>query len=138
VTYLADPLCDDVHATLPLEVHTIEFNSEYYASSQGNHIDPSPVLLIICMHTGKKKLAQLEAEIQHLMKVHHPNLLSVLAVKLSFHHFGRSRLAILSEQRPALTLQDVLEDCDGLREDRASVRRAALLPYIIGSPILHA
>ncbi|KIJ08240.1 hypothetical protein PAXINDRAFT_18613 [Paxillus involutus ATCC 200175] len=31
VTYLADHLCDDVRATLPLEVHTIEFNSEYYA-----------------------------------------------------------------------------------------------------------
>lgn len=138
MTYLADPLCDDVHATLPLEVHTIEFNSEYYASSQGNHIDPSPVWLTIYVHTGKKKLAQLEAEIQHLMKVHHPNLLSVLAVKLSFHHLGRPRLTILSEQRPALTLQDVLEDCDSLREDRASVRLALLLLYITDSPILHA
>ncbi|KAG9310494.1 hypothetical protein JVU11DRAFT_9640, partial [Chiua virens] len=34
VTYLADPLCDDVHATLPLEVHTIEFNSQYYVDFQ--------------------------------------------------------------------------------------------------------
>jgi translation initiation factor 2-alpha kinase 4 len=34
-TYLADPLCDDVNATLPLEVHTIDFTSEYYTSSQG-------------------------------------------------------------------------------------------------------
>ena len=90
------------------------------------------------MYPGKKKLAQLEAEIQHLMKVHHPNLLSILAVKLSFHHLGRPQLTILSEQRPALTLQDVLEDCDSLREDRASVRSAALLSYMIDSPILHA
>lgn len=61
------------------------------------------------------------------MNVHHPNLLSVLAVKLSFPHLGPPQLTILSEQRPALTLQDVLEDCDSLREDRASVSRATLL-----------
>ncbi|KAF9231990.1 hypothetical protein BU15DRAFT_90768 [Melanogaster broomeanus] len=103
VTYLADPLCDDVHATLPLEVHAIEFNSDYYVSTQ-----------------GRKKLGQLEAEIQRLMNIHHPNLLSVLAVKLSFPHLGPVRLTILSEQRPALTLQDVLEDSDRLREDKAS------------------
>ncbi|KAF8839726.1 Serine/threonine-protein kinase [Paxillus ammoniavirescens] len=103
VTYLADPLCDDVHATLPLEVHAIEFNSEYYVSTQ-----------------GRKKLGQLEAEIRRLMNVHHPNLLSVLAVKVSYPHLGPPRLTILSEQRPALTLQDVLEDCDRLREDKAS------------------
>ncbi|KAI6146889.1 kinase-like domain-containing protein [Pisolithus tinctorius] len=95
ITYLADPLCDDVHA--------VEFNSEYYTSTQ-----------------GKKKLAQLEAEIQRLMNVNHPNLLSVLAVKLSFPHTGPPLLAVLSEQRPSLTLQDVLEDCHCLREDRAS------------------
>ncbi|KAL4071177.1 kinase-like domain-containing protein [Scleroderma yunnanense] len=102
-TYLADPLCDDVHATLPLEVHTVEFNAEYYTTTQ-----------------GKKKLGQVEAEIQRLIDVHHPNLISVLAVKLSFPHVGPPRLAILSEQRPSLTLQDVLEDCHCLREDRAS------------------
>ncbi|KAI6046986.1 kinase-like domain-containing protein [Pisolithus marmoratus] len=103
ITYLADPLCDDVHATLPLEVHVVEFSSEYYTSTQ-----------------GKKKLAQLEAEIQRLMNVNHPNLLSVLAVKLTFPHTGPVLLTILSEQRPSLTLQDVLEDCYCLREDRAS------------------
>lgn len=41
MTYIADPVCDDVNATLPLEVHTLEFNSEYYVSSQGNHVDPT-------------------------------------------------------------------------------------------------
>jgi translation initiation factor 2-alpha kinase 4 len=35
MTYLADPVCDDVHATLPLEVHIITFVSSYYATSQG-------------------------------------------------------------------------------------------------------
>ncbi|KAG1724557.1 kinase-like domain-containing protein [Suillus lakei] len=104
ITYLADPLCDDVNATLPLEVHTINFNSDYYTSTQ-----------------GKKKLHAAEAEIQKLINVHHPNLLSTLAVKLNFPYSGAPpRLTILSEQRPALTLQDVLEDCERLREDRAS------------------
>ncbi|KAG2137935.1 kinase-like domain-containing protein [Suillus clintonianus] len=104
ITYLADPLCDDVNATLPLEVHTINFNSDYYTSTQ-----------------GKKKLHAAEAEIQKLINIHHPNLLSTLAVKLNFPYSGAPpRLTILSEQRPALTLQDVLEDCERLREDRAS------------------
>jgi translation initiation factor 2-alpha kinase 4 len=72
---------------------------------------------------GKKKLTAAEAEIQKLINIHHPNLLSTLAVKLNFPHSGAPpRLIILSEQRPALTLQDVLEDCERLREDRASVR----------------
>ncbi|KAG1764160.1 kinase-like domain-containing protein [Suillus placidus] len=91
ITYLADPLCDDVNATLPLEVHTINFNSDYYTTTQ---------------------------ETDHIQ---HPNLLSTFAVKLNFPYSGAPpRLTILSEQRPALTLQDVLEDCERLREDRAS------------------
>lgn len=40
ITYLADPLCDDVNATLPLEVHTISFNSDYYTTTQGQIIAP--------------------------------------------------------------------------------------------------
>ncbi|KAG1849257.1 kinase-like domain-containing protein [Suillus subluteus] len=104
ITYLADPLCDDVNATLPLEVHTINFNSDYYTTTQ-----------------GKKKLHAAEAEIQKLINIQHPNLLSTLAVKLNFPYSGAPpRMTILSEQRPALTLQDVLEDCERLREDRAS------------------
>ncbi|EIW85919.1 hypothetical protein CONPUDRAFT_114006 [Coniophora puteana RWD-64-598 SS2] len=99
--YLADPVCDDVRATLPLEVHVIEFNSDYYTSSQ-----------------GKKKLNQVEAELNKLSTLRHPNLLSVLAVKLSLNHVP-PRLVVLSEQRPALTLQDVLEDSECLREERA-------------------
>ncbi|KAG1802496.1 kinase-like domain-containing protein [Suillus variegatus] len=104
ITYIADPLCDDVNATLPLEVHTISFNSDYYITTQ-----------------GKKKLLAAEAEIQKLINIQHPNLLSTLAVKLHFPYSAAPpRLTILSEQRPALTLQDVLEDCERLREDRAS------------------
>lgn len=45
MTYIADPVCDDVNATLPLEVHTLEFTSEYYVSFQGNHVDPSSRIL---------------------------------------------------------------------------------------------
>jgi eukaryotic translation initiation factor 2-alpha kinase 4 len=35
MTYLADPVCDDAQATLPLEVHIITFVTSYYATSQG-------------------------------------------------------------------------------------------------------
>ncbi|KAG0696775.1 hypothetical protein DFH29DRAFT_949716 [Suillus ampliporus] len=81
ITYLADPLCDDVNATLPLE----------------------------------KKLHAAEAEIQKLINIHHPNLLSTLAVKLNFPYSGAQPcLTILSEQRPVLMI------ANSLREDRAS------------------
>lgn len=33
--YLADPICDDVNATLPLEVHVVTFDSHYYTTNQG-------------------------------------------------------------------------------------------------------
>jgi len=57
------------------------------------------------------------------MKIRHDNLLSVFAVKLSSTYSERDypRLSILLEQRPSLSLYDVLEDCDFLREDRALV-----------------
>ena len=57
------------------------------------------------------------------MKIRHDNLLSVFAVKLSsaYSECDYPRLSILLEQRPSLSLHDVLEDCDFLREDRALV-----------------
>lgn len=33
--YLADPVCEDANATLPLEVHVITFDASYYATTQG-------------------------------------------------------------------------------------------------------
>jgi len=71
---------------------------------------------------GRKKLKQVEAEIQRLTFIRHPNLLSVFAVKLNMpYSSGPQQLIILSEQGPALSLQDILEDCESLREERASV-----------------
>lgn len=35
MTYLAEPVCDDVNTTLPLELYVIEFTSAYYLSAQG-------------------------------------------------------------------------------------------------------
>ncbi|TFK38831.1 hypothetical protein BDQ12DRAFT_605427 [Crucibulum laeve] len=103
-TFMADPVCDDVNVSLPLELYVVTFDSHYYTTSQ-----------------GRKKLKQVEAEIQRLTSIRHPNLLSVFAVKLTLpHSSGPPQLMVLSEQGPPLTLQDVLEDCGGLREERAS------------------
>jgi eukaryotic translation initiation factor 2-alpha kinase 4 len=69
-------------------------------------------------------LKQVEAEINRLSHVSHPNLLRVLAVKLALPYGsggGTARLVILSEERPRLSLEDLLEDCESLRENRASV-----------------
>ncbi|KAJ3727200.1 kinase-like domain-containing protein [Lentinula guzmanii] len=104
VTYAADPLCDDVNATLPLQLHVVTFDTQYYSTTQ-----------------GRKKLKQLEIEIQRLTTIQHSNVVRTLAVKLYIPNSSLpSRLCILSEQPPALTLQDVLQDCDSIREDRAS------------------
>ncbi|GLB36853.1 putative anticodon binding domain of tRNAs [Lyophyllum shimeji] len=109
--YLADPICDDINTTLPLELYVVNFYSHYYTTSQ-----------------GRKKLKQVEAEIQRLTTIRHPNHTSVFAVKLTQpHSSGPSQLMVLSEQAPALTLQDVLEDCQFLREDRASEYLAQIL-----------
>jgi len=71
--------------------------------------------------TGRKKLKQAEAEIQRLMTVRHQNLINVFAVKLNIpHSSGLLQLMVLLEQGPALTLHDVAQDCDSLREERAS------------------
>lgn len=54
------------------------------------------------------------------MKLSHPNLLQILAVKVAVMTPDEPlRLVVLTEQRPPVSLEDVLEDCDNLREDRA-------------------
>lgn len=79
------------------------------------------------IYSGRKKLKQVEAEINRLSGIVHPNLLRVLAVKLSMPHtdgnnHDSGRLVVLSEERPRLSLEDVLEDSDSLREGKAKVR----------------
>ncbi|KAI0320013.1 hypothetical protein OF83DRAFT_1275377 [Amylostereum chailletii] len=103
VIYQADPLCDDINATLPLEVLVVTFSTPYYSTSQ-----------------GRKKLKQLETELVKHTKIRNPGVARVYAVKLSLHYSsGPARLAILMEQRPTLTMWDLLEECDVLRHERA-------------------
>jgi len=105
IVYKADPICDDVNLTLPLEVHALTFESAYYSSTQ-----------------GKKKLRQIEAELQRLCRVKHRNVCRVYAVRLLFPLAGPPRLSILMEERPTLTLFELLEDSGTLRLERAMVR----------------
>ncbi|KAF7297638.1 hypothetical protein MKEN_01386800 [Mycena kentingensis (nom. inval.)] len=102
-TYSADPVCDDVHTSIPLSVYVVSFASHYYITTQ-----------------GKKKLRQVEADVQKLIAINHPNLLRVYAVKLTFPHAtGSPRLVVLHEVPPGLTLRNVLEDCEAIKEERA-------------------
>ena len=121
--YLAEPICDDIRTTLPLELYVILFDSEHYVTTQGTILSLHQPRFLKDKQTGKKKLKQIEEELKKLMKIRHDNLLSVFAVKLSSAYSERDypRLSILLEQRPSLSLRDVLEDCDFLREDRALV-----------------
>ena len=105
IVYTADPIVDDIVSTSPLELYVVTFESQYYTTTQ-----------------GRKKLKQVEQEIQKLTTVRHPKLITVFAVKLYMPHSGGPpQLMVLSEQLPALTLHDVLEDSELLREDRVSV-----------------
>jgi eukaryotic translation initiation factor 2-alpha kinase 4 len=102
-TYLAEPVCDDPSMVSPLELHAVLFKSHYYTTSQ-----------------GRKKLKQLESELQRLARVRDENLLSVYAVKLALSTVdGSSRLVILCDQRPSVSLRDLLADADAIREERA-------------------
>ncbi|KAI0077507.1 Serine/threonine-protein kinase [Panus rudis PR-1116 ss-1] len=100
----AEPIADDAQISVQLEVRSITFESRYYSTSQ-----------------GRKKLRQVESEIKRLISIRHSHLLTVLSVKLAIpHSSGSPKLVILCEGRPSVTLDDVLQDCDSLREERAS------------------
>ncbi|KZT06721.1 Serine/threonine-protein kinase [Laetiporus sulphureus 93-53] len=122
--YQAEPVCDNMHETVPLELLSITFHSQYYTTSQ-----------------GRKKLKQLESEIQRLTVLRHRNLLAVIAVKLTKPNSSVSpRLLLLSEQRPAVTMHDVLEDCDWMREDRAAdylVQILSALQVVHSNDLVH-
>ncbi|KAF9527861.1 other/PEK/GCN2 protein kinase [Crepidotus variabilis] len=103
LVYMAEPVVDDITTVTPLELFVVTFESAYYESGQ-----------------GKKKISQVEQEVKSLINIRHPKLLSVYAVKLVSPPHSPPVLMVLTEQTPALTLHDVLEDCEYLREDRAS------------------
>jgi translation initiation factor 2-alpha kinase 4 len=112
--YQAEPICDDIAATLPLEVHLVTFDSHYYTT-----------------HQGRKKLKLVQEDVQRLIGVEHINVIRLYAVKLTLpHSSGAPQLAVLMEQKPQLTLHDLLEDCETLREERASVRVSVGVQYI--------
>ena len=71
---------------------------------------------------GRKKLRQVENEIRKLMKVKHEGVLRIYGVQLRVPRSNESsRLLVLMEKQPPMTLRDVLLDCDCLKEERASV-----------------
>ncbi|KAI0354133.1 Serine/threonine-protein kinase [Trametes cingulata] len=102
--YQAEPILERSFETIPLEMLSISFMADHYKRPQ-----------------GLKKLKELESDIQRLTSIRHHNLVAVLAVKLTIpRQPDNPRLVILMEQRPSVTLQDVLEDTDHIREERAT------------------
>ncbi|KAI0635341.1 Serine/threonine-protein kinase [Trametes polyzona] len=102
--YQAEPIVEKSFETIALELLSVTFMSDHYKRPQ-----------------GLKKLKELESDIQRLTTIRHHNLLAVLAVKLVIPRApDNPRLVILTEQRPSVTLYDVLEDTDHIREERAT------------------
>ncbi|KAH9994612.1 hypothetical protein BJV77DRAFT_1059858 [Russula vinacea] len=117
--YQAEPICDDIAASLPLEVHLVTFDTHYYTT-----------------HQGRKKLKLVQEEIQRLIGIRQGNVIRLYAVKLTLpQSSGAPQLAVLMEQKPQLTLHDLLEDCETLREERAS---SYLTQILTGLNELHA
>ncbi|KLO11482.1 hypothetical protein SCHPADRAFT_831061 [Schizopora paradoxa] len=112
-TYNAEPIFEDVVPgdSVLLELHVISFESSYYKSDQ-----------------GEKKLKQVDNELKKLVKITDKNVIKTYAAQLSFPESSDPlRLLILREQKPALTLHDILTDCDTLREERVSDYFAQIL-----------
>ncbi|KAH9846907.1 Serine/threonine-protein kinase [Lenzites betulinus] len=102
--YQAEPVLERTYDTVPLEMLSVTFMSDHYKRPQ-----------------GLKKLKELEANARRLTTIRHPNLLAVLAVKLTIPRApDNPRLVVLTEQRPSVTLYDVLDDTDHIREERAT------------------
>ena len=115
IVYTVDPVVDDIVSTSPLGLYVVTFESQYYTTTQ-----------------GRKKLKQVKKEIQKLATVQHPKLITVFAVKLYMpHSTGLPQLTVLSEQLPALTLHDVLEESEVLREDWVSVCFFLFLGFLL-------
>ncbi|KAL5519904.1 hypothetical protein ACEPAG_1564 [Sanghuangporus baumii] len=105
-TFDAEPICDEPHDNISLELHIIVFESSYYKTQP-----------------GRKKIDQVENELKRLTRLaSYDHVQRVFAAQMTGTRSNQpARLVILTEKRPSLTLQDVLRECDGLREDRITL-----------------
>ncbi|KAG8885633.1 hypothetical protein FRB98_001726 [Tulasnella sp. 332] len=102
---IVEPVLDTVgenDCLPPMELQSITFESAYYQRSQ-----------------GKKRLRELETELQDLVTLQHPNLSLVYAAEIKRSDQGSQTLNLLTEPATSLTLEDVLEHSDGIRRDKA-------------------
>ena len=115
VTYAAEPVCESGDCPVQLELHVVTFTTKSYNE-----------------HQGRKKLYQLEREIQTLIKIRHRNLLQIFAVHLSVPNADSNeptRLNMLMEKMPSLNLEELLKDCERIREERALVTAMKLYSH---------
>lgn len=130
--YDAEPVCNEAHPPVPLELHVINFESNYYRTHPGIlylfDLDQGFLSGVLTVNLGRKKIDQVVNEFKRLTRLKSNDFIQgVFAVQMTGARSNQAcRLAILTEKRPPLTLRDVLQDCDGLREDRVTVRDAVL------------
>ncbi|KIJ54354.1 hypothetical protein M422DRAFT_73814 [Sphaerobolus stellatus SS14] len=101
-TWQAEPVCDAPRGSLLLDLHIISFDGNYYGSTK-----------------GRQKLDDLEKELRIQMGIKHPNIVAIHAVKLSMNY--PPRLAILSERRMGMSLQDLLQAATSLNAEKATI-----------------
>ncbi|KAG8905299.1 hypothetical protein FRB99_000272 [Tulasnella sp. 403] len=86
----------------PLGLCSVLLTSAYYNRSQ-----------------GKKRLREIEAEVQALRTLSHPNLARIYAAELKKNHEDNQTLIVLTDRAAPLTLRDVLEQSETLRPEKA-------------------
>ncbi|KAG8989771.1 hypothetical protein FRB90_002076, partial [Tulasnella sp. 427] len=89
-------------SSMLLDLHSFHFSPTYYSRSQ-----------------GRKRLKEIESELQVLRGLSHPNLLKVYAAELKRSPEDGQVLHVLTERPPSLTLKEVLEQSDTLRPEKA-------------------
>lgn len=128
-TWQAEPVCDAPRGIVPLDLHVVSFEGNYYGTIKGISIVSllSSVVIKLCF-SGRKKLEKVENELQAQCMIRHPCLLCLYAVKLTLGQ--PARIALLMEQRPGMSLRDLLRSGTTLRPQKATVSSEAQLPSI--------
>ena len=123
MTYSAEPICDELPEPLALDLHVVTFHAGYYKTQLGSCNNCSSTCCSFTFDSGRKKIDQVENEIRRLTRLpDYSHVHRVLSVQSNNSKPTQTpRLTILMEKKPAFTLQDLLQDCDGLREDRTKV-----------------
>ena len=113
MTYSAEPICDEMHDPVALDLHIVTFQASYYKSQLG--LSEGLITFKVTyarLVLGRKKIDQVENEIRRLTKLaDYDHVQRVFTVQSNNAKSDQTpRLTILMEKKPSFTLLDLLQD----------------------------